>query len=56
MLCRVVREVHSLRDSGRLDPARYVELAEQVADVHAGGLFADEQGSADFAVGAAGGE
>jgi hypothetical protein len=46
-----------VRDRGRLEPVRRVELAQDVRDMHAGGLDADHERGGDLAVGeAAGGE
>jgi hypothetical protein len=40
----------ALRDRGRLDPVRRVELPQDVRDVHAGGLHADHERLRDLAV------
>jgi hypothetical protein len=46
----------ALTDGGGLDPAGYPELLEDVGDVHAGGLGADEEPVGDLAVGLSGSE
>jgi hypothetical protein len=46
----------TLGDSGSLHAGGHAELAQDVADVHAGRLAADEQGGTDFRVGLALGE
>jgi hypothetical protein len=48
-----VRRREAVRDRGRLEPARRVELAQDVRDVHARGLDADRELGGDLAVGEA---
>src|SRR4029450_11102182 len=48
-----VEQSEAVRGGGGLDPAGHLELAEDVGDVDAGGLGADEQCLADLAVGPA---
>src|SRR4026208_2301811 len=47
---RPLGEPKADRDCGRLDATGYAELREDVADVSAHGLLADEQPLADLAV------
>jgi len=46
-------ELQADRDHGGLDAARYTELREDVPDVHADRLLADEEALADLAIRAA---